>query len=72
MCFIPQPSSGKVVLHIDRLLFTDMGSLVSYHGDTGIFIIVIFIVFTAVIDEKILLLVNEFQDVSSAGLEIRC
>jgi hypothetical protein len=37
-----------------------MGSLISYHGDAGIFIKVIFIVLAAVIDEQILFLINEF------------
>jgi len=37
-----------------------MGSFLSYHGDTSIFIKVVFIVFAAVIDKQILLLINEF------------
>jgi len=37
-----------------------MSSLISYHGDAGKFIKVIIIVFAAVIDEKILFLINEF------------
>jgi len=37
-----------------------MGSLFSYHGDAGKFIKVVVVVFAAVIDEKILFLINEF------------
>jgi hypothetical protein len=37
-----------------------MGSLISNHGNAGIFIKVVFIVFAAVIDEQILFLINEF------------
>jgi hypothetical protein len=37
-----------------------MGSFLSDHGDTSIFVKVVFIVFAAVIDEQILFLINEF------------
>jgi hypothetical protein len=36
-----------------------MGSLISCHGDAGIFIKVVFIVFAAVIDEQILFFINQ-------------
>jgi len=37
-----------------------MGSFLSDHGDTRIFIKVVFVVLAAVIDEQILFLINEF------------
>jgi len=37
-----------------------MGSLISSHGDAGIFVKVIVIVLAAVIDEQILFLIDEF------------
>jgi hypothetical protein len=36
-----------------------MGSLISNHGNAGIFIKVVFIVFAAVIDEQILFFINQ-------------
>jgi hypothetical protein len=36
-----------------------MGSLISNHGNAGIFIKVVFIVFAAVVDEQILFFINQ-------------
>lgn len=36
-----------------------MGSFISYHSDAGMPVKIVFIVFTAVIDKKILLLIDQ-------------
>ncbi len=56
---IPQSRSRKVALQVHGLVFVNMGSFIPYHGDAGIFIKVVFIIFAAMIDEKILFLINE-------------
>jgi len=36
-----------------------MGSLLPYHGDPGIFIKIVLVVFAAVVDEEILFFINQ-------------
>ncbi len=56
---IPLVCLRHIALEIHRLLFVNMGSLISYHGDAGIFIKIVFIVFAAVVDEQVLFLINQ-------------
>ena len=53
-----QSISGKVALKIHGLVFVNMGSLISNHGDAGIFIKVVLVVLATVVDEQILFFVN--------------
>jgi hypothetical protein len=56
---IPQSSSWKIALEIHRLFFVNVGSLISNHGDAGIFIKVVFVIFAAMVDEQILFFINQ-------------
>ena len=47
-----------------------MRSLLSYHGNAGILIEVVFAIFAAVVDKKILLFINELQNIPLACLKI--
>ncbi len=48
-----------------------MRSLTSHHGDAGMPIEIVLVVLPAVVDEKILLFVDQFQDVALACLKMR-
>ena len=51
--------SWKIALEIHRLFFVNVGSLISNHGDAGIFIKVVFVIFAAMVDEQILFFINQ-------------
>ncbi len=48
-----------------------MCSFVSNHGDAGILIEVVFVILAAVVDKKILFLINELQNIPLTCLKIR-
>ncbi len=59
-----------VALKVDRRLFIDVRSLIAHHGDAGMPVKIVLAVFPAVVDEKILFLVDQFQDVTPACLKM--
>jgi hypothetical protein len=51
--------SRKIALQIDRFLFVDMCSLISYHGDPRMPIKIVFVVLATMVDQKIFFLVDQ-------------
>jgi hypothetical protein len=60
-----------IALQIDWFLFIDMGSLISYHGHSGMPVKVVLVVLPAVIDEKVFFLVDQVHHLAGAGFEVR-
>jgi len=48
-----------------------VSSFIAYHGDAGVFVKVVFIVFAAVIDKEILFFIDQLQNIAPACLKIR-
>jgi hypothetical protein len=68
---IPQSSSRHIALQIDRFTFIHMSSFLPNHRDASTSVEIIILVLSAVIDQKVLFLIDKLQNIPLARLEMR-